>query len=312
MATLLAAVPRALLLCATLLAGLPGQAGATAFLEAVERLRATAGAEAEQQAAALAVQRFLALPAAAAELRQPLLPAAVEAAVRAARSDLALAWWEELSPHARMEHCGWQLRALAQAGRLAELVAAAQRAAAAGAQREVASALLASEASLLPLADRSLRTGRSAEGRWVFASLAVARPDDAVRQANFALCLRNLGEYEAAEAAYRRARALDPLDAQIENDWGLFLRATGRRHAAMAAFRHSLALDTALPGGRRGQGPGVTNLVHAAALGRDATASEALPIGCEALAVRPEATMLRRLVLDLGLDQQLANGPRKR
>jgi len=172
--------------------------------------------------------------------------------------------------------------------------------------------LLASEASLLPLADRSLRASRTADGRWVFASLAVARPADAVRQANFALCLRNLGEVEAAEATYARARALDPLDAQIENDWGLFLRATGRRAAALAAFRHSLELDAVLPGGRRGQGPAVTNLVHAAALGRDAAAAEALELGCEALAVRPDAAMLRRLVLDLGLDQQLANRGRNR
>lgn len=312
MAPPLAVVRSILALGIVLAPRLSAQAPETVFLEAVERMRAAPGAAAEREAAAVALQRFQTLPPELADVHRQQLPAAIEAAVRGGRSELALRWLDELPEVAQASVLPWRLRALVLAGRLPEFRAEAERAVAAGRQPEVEAALLATESSLLPLADRKLRSGAIADGRWVFAQLALARPDDAVRQANLALCLRNLGDTEAAEAAYARARALDPLDPQIENDWGLFLRATGRRAAATAAFRHSLELDSVLPGGRRGQGPAVTNLVHAAALGRDAGAAEALALGCEALAIRPEAAMLRRLVLDLGLDQQLANTGRNR
>ena len=201
----------------------------------------------------------------------------------------------------------WQLHALARAGRLAEFAALAD--ARRGDHGAVVDAVLAAEEQrLLEGAAKALRTGQTALGRGVFEALAAVRPPRAWRYANLGLCLRNLGATEAAELAYAKARQLAPEDPQIENDYGLFLRGTARIEDAVKAFRHSHALDGARNGGRPGRGPAITNLMHLQAVGIGHHSPDPLPEGRAALALRPRAAMLRRLVLDVSLDR-LAGSP---
>lgn len=280
----------------------PAQTPVAAFDAASARLAAAAPDD-RAKAAALAIEAFLRLPACAE--RDARLVAGANAAAAADRFDLALQWVGEarrLGPPTH-ELVELHLRALVRAGRFAGFVDQARADLAGGWQDAAMAVMVAEEARLLPLADLALRRGDAARGRFVFESLAAAAPDDAVRAANLALCLRNLGELAAAEKCYRRARELAPTDPQIENDWGLFLRATGGRGLAVEAFQRSLALDTAVPGGRAGQGPGITNLLHDAALRPGGPAGDVMPAALAALAVRPDAAMLRRLVLDVGLDR---------
>ncbi|MCR9247043.1 MAG: hypothetical protein NXI31_18575 [bacterium] len=170
----------------------------------------------------------------------------------------------------------------------------------------VARALRQTETLLMPLADNALRRGETVSGVRTFERLAALEPPAGWRLSNLALTYRCVGRLEAAEGGYRRALELTPGDNQIHNDYGLLLRATGRVDAARTAFQRSYALDTATPGGRAGQGPGITNLIYEHALLRpDATppSPDPLPLGSAALVVRPSAKMLSRLVLDLALDR---------
>lgn len=291
------------LLAAVLAAHPAAQTPAEVFDAAAARITAVAP-DAERQQAAAAVEAFLRLPIGSAE-RSARLVQAASAAIAAERPELAVQFAGEarrVGP-ATPSLVEWHLRALARAGQFEPFVDQARADAATDHAAGVTAALFAEEGRLLPMADLALRRGDTARGRFVFEALAAATPDDAVRAANLALCLRNLGELAAAERSYRRARAISPDDAQIENDWGLFLRAIGRRAEALAAFHRSLALDTAVPGGSPGMGPGITNLLHAEALRPGGVDPDPLPGAVQALAVRPDAAMLRRLVLDVGLDR---------
>lgn len=291
------------LLAAVLPVPVAAQTPAEVFDAAAAQITAV-GPDAERQQAAVAVEAFLRLPIGSAERTARLVQGAA-AALAAERTDLAVQFAGEarrVGP-ATPRLVEWHLRALARAGQFAPFVDQALADAATDHGAGVTAALVAEEGRLLPMADLALRRGDTARGRFVFEALAAAAPDDAVRTANLALCQRNLGELEAAERSYRRARELSPRDNQLENDWGLFLRAIGQRAEALAAFRRSLALDTAVPGGRPGQGPGITNLLHAEALRPGGVDPDPLPVAVQALAVRPDAAMLRRLVLDVGLDR---------
>jgi hypothetical protein len=78
------------------------------------------------------------------------------------------------------------------------------------------------------------------------------------------------------------------------------------------AFWESVRLDWARGPALRGKGPAITNLVHMEALGvgaspaagAGAAGQDPVPLGREALAQRPDATMLRRLMLDVELDRR--------
>jgi tetratricopeptide (TPR) repeat protein len=152
-------------------------------------------------------------------------------------------------------------------------------------------------------AERALRQGDTASGRFVFEQLAAAGPVSGYRVANFALCLRQLGEVDAARRQYHLALVLAADDLEIENDYGLFLRAQGDVAGALAAFRRGWQLDLARSADVRGRGPAVTNLVHLAAIGVDVGQGDVLADASRALAVRPDATMLRRLTLDVAVDR---------
>ncbi|MFN9274429.1 MAG: hypothetical protein ACK6D2_01710 [Planctomycetota bacterium] len=152
-------------------------------------------------------------------------------------------------------------------------------------------------------AQRSLRQGDFADGRLAFEQLAAAQPLAAYRIANFALCLRQLGEVAAARRQYDLARSLAPDDLEVENDFGLFLRAQGDLRGALAAFQRGWRLDLARPVGLRARGPAVTNLVHLAAIGEDAGPTDVLIDASRALAARPDAAMLQRLVLDVAVER---------
>ncbi|MFN9706322.1 MAG: hypothetical protein ACK595_16055, partial [Planctomycetota bacterium] len=141
---------------------------------------------------------------------------------------------------------------------------------------DVRAALLAHEPLVAAGAQRSLRQGDFADGRLAFEQLAAAQPLAAYRIANFALCLRQLGEVAAARRQYDLARSLVPDDLEVENDFGVFLRA---------------------------RGPAVTNLVHLAAIGEDAGPTDVLIDASRALAARPDAAMLQRLVLDVAVER---------
>lgn len=168
---------------------------------------------------------------------------------------------------------------------------------------DVRAALLAHEPLVAAGAQRSLRQGDFADGRLAFEQLAAAQPLAAYRIANFALCLRQLGEVAAARRQYDLARSLAPDDLEVENDFGLFLRAQGDLRGALAAFQRGWRLDLARPVGLRARGPAVTNLVHLAAIGEDAGPTDVLIDASRALAARPDAAMLQRLVLDVAVER---------
>jgi tetratricopeptide (TPR) repeat protein len=163
----------------------------------------------------------------------------------------------------------------------------------------VAEVLTAEEARVVPAA----RRGHTEAARWVLEFLAALEPVQGYRLANYALFLRQAGEVERAAAVYERAIALAPDDLELRNDQGLLLRAMGEIDAARRAFEASHALDLGREEPARGRGPAITNLVHLTILWPEHTRRDPLPAACRALRVRPDATMLARLSLDLSLDR---------
>ncbi len=194
------------------------------------------------------------------------------------------------------------LTALLRQGAFVEFVDLA-RVDLAAARDAVHAVFVAEEARLLPLAEQRLRSGDTARGRFVFATLAEVEPPASHRLGNFALCLRQLGELEAARAAYERGLVLAPDDLDLRNDYGLFLRATGDLPGAVRAFEAAWRLDQSRPPELRGRGPAITNLVHLAATRPGVLPRDPIPDAAVALAVRPDATMLKRLVLDVVADR---------
>ena len=195
-----------------------------------------------------------------------------------------------------------RLRSLAQLGRVREFV---QRLPSGGGELSAPSkaALLAEEPRLLPLAADALRGDDRRAGRRVFEALAALRPFRSYRLANLALCLRQIGDVEAAFRAYETGRQRAPGDLELWNDYGLLLRATGRRADALRAFRKSVALDLDRGAAERGKGPAITNLMHMEALAPGEQGEDPVPTATHSLRLRPDATMLRRLMIDVHLDR---------
>jgi tetratricopeptide (TPR) repeat protein len=167
----------------------------------------------------------------------------------------------------------------------------------------VADALTAEEARVVPECAPAARRGHTEAARWVLEFLAAVEPVQGYRLANYALFLRQTGEVERAAAVYERAIVLAPDDLELRNDQGLLLRAMGEIDAARRAFEASHALDLGREEPARGRGPAITNLVHLTILWPEHTRRDPLPAACRALRVRPDATMLARLSLDLSLDR---------
>ncbi len=279
------------------------------FLAAHARFAAATGPERAGLARA-ASDHYLALPA--GDLRLQHAPAGAEATLTAERFALVV----DIATEARRVGNGSptlvhsHLTALVRQQQLAAFVD--QAASDLARVRAVVQQVLATEeGALLPMIGTALRQGDTKRARWLFAELAAIEPAPGYRLGNFALCLRQLGEIEAARTVYQQARALQPLDLDLENDYGLFLRANGEPQAAVQAFLRGWQLDLARPAELRARGPAVTNLVHLAATRPDLPLPfDPLAAANVALAARPDATMLKRLVLDVALDR--LTGPRKR
>jgi len=267
---------------------------------------------AEQQALATQVSdAFLRLPD--GDGRTERLPRGAAATLAAGRSKLALELASPVNPETAQTNdvlLTVQLRALAQLDRLTEFarIVSKQAATEPGA---VSEALRLEEGRLLPLAAKALRTRDRPAGRMVFQYLATLEPIQSYRVANLGLCLRQIGDVKAALQAYALGRRLAPNDLNLWNDYGLLLRATGQWQEAVAAFRRSVALDLARDEVTRGKGPGITNLMHLQSLYPDRVGEDPLPTAVLALEKRPDATMLKRLTLDVALDRLSARPGRK-
>ncbi|MBW2244422.1 MAG: tetratricopeptide repeat protein [Deltaproteobacteria bacterium] len=101
-----------------------------------------------------------------------------------------------------------------------------------------------------PLRDRCVF--RASAGRWLGARddctrYLEARPEDAAIAFIRGLALDQLGEAEAAIAAYRRAAALDERDARPHNNLAGLLQARGDLDGALAAAQEAYRLDEANP-----------------------------------------------------------------
>lgn len=297
-------LPRALVLVMVANAPLAAQ-DASAFRAAYELFVA-----ADTAAPVLAVRAsdlFLVLPP--GPERSACTAAGVHATLGAGRTQLAA----DLAAAARTEGnlepllVQSHLQALVRADRFEPFVDLA-RADLARDPAPVARALRAEEARLGPRAERALRHGDAARPRFVFEQLAALEPRQSWRAANLALCLRQLGDVGAARSAYDEAVRTWPEDLELANDFGLFLRAVGELPGAIEQFRRSLALDLAQPPEQRGRGPAITNLLHLEATRPGLLGEDPLSGANAALALRPDAAMLRRLALDVALDR-LA-GPR--
>jgi tetratricopeptide (TPR) repeat protein len=261
------------------------------FDRAAAGLVETGDADAVRAAAAACLSPFLRV--AAGKERTARLPQAVRAAVLAGRPQLALDLAAEPSAPADPLLRTSALRALARLGRGAEFAARGSAAEAAGEGPAVAAAVLAEEQALLPLADGLLRRGETQPGLWLFTAMAAAVPGDGVRRANLALTCRHVGDLDAALAHYRAALELSPADPQIRSDLGLCQRAAGDAAAARQEFWRSVELEQP-----PGSGPGITNLMQMEVLA-PGVAPDPLPRARTALALRPDAALLRRLCIDL-------------
>jgi tetratricopeptide (TPR) repeat protein len=250
---------------------------------------------------------FLRLPEGAA--RTERLPLGAEATLAAGRIDHALRLSTPIEGPQAVEGRPRQprlltvrLRALAQSERLVELTRIVEQQAAAFPDA-VAAALRAEEARLLPLAAAALRGPDRPAGRSIFQFLATLEPIESYRVANLGLCLRQIGDVDAAFRTYELGRRVAPDDLELWNDYGLLLRASGRREEALAAFRRSVALDLKRGPDQRAKGPAITNLLHMEALQPGQQGADPVPTANQALQQRPQATMLRRLLLDVQLDR---------
>lgn len=247
---------------------------------------------------------FLRLPEGAARTERLALGA--EATLAAGRIDHALRLSTPAEePQRDPRLLTVRLRALARSDRLVEMTRIVERQAATEPEA-IAAALRAEEGRLLPLAAAALRGPDRPSGRMIFEFLATLEPIESYRVANLGLCLRQIGDVDAAFRTYELGRRVAPNDLELWNDYGLLLRASGRREEALAAFRRSVALDLERGTDKRATGPAITNLLHMEALSPGAQGADPVPTATEALAQRPQATMLRRLMLDVQLDRLLS------
>ncbi len=289
------------------LAGLVAFAGALAGQDAAAFDRAYAAAQAPAATAAdvaAAATAYLALPEGPAQ-RSRLLEGG-DVLRRAGKLDLAQACVDDaVAAGMRSDPLATLAVRTAVAGQSFVGAVAVARRWSVPHPDAVRAALLADEARAAAAAEKALRSGGAADGRFVFAQLAAARPLAAYRVANYALCLRQLGDIDEARRQYDLARALAPADLEIENDFGLFLRAQGDLTGAVGAFWRAWRLDLERAPSARARGPAITNLVLLEAVRPGAAGGDPLREAAPALAARPDAAMLRRVALDAAVRRAL-------
>ena len=274
------------------------------LLAAFDRLAARLDGAAPAQVAELAAEAsnaFLRLPEGAA--RDERLPAGATATLMAGRTEHALRLsTPEQGAGFRPRLHTVRLRALAQLGRLVEFARLLRMPG--QAPRDAAAVALArEEGRLLPLAAAALRGPDRPAGRLVFERLYELAPFASYRASNLGLCLRQIGDLDAARRVYASGLERAPGDLELWNDYGLFLRAAGQREQALAAFRRGVELDLARGAALRATGPAITNLLHLEALWPGSQGQDPVPVAEQALAQRDQAKMLRRLMLDVQLDR---------
>ncbi len=276
------------------LAAVAGAQDAGSFDRAFAAMQAPGASGGDVAAAASA---YLALPA-GPEQRARLLEGG-EALRRAGKWDLALACVDEaIAAGMRSDALAVLAVRTAVAGKAFPAAVNVARNWSGGHPDAVRAALVADEAKVAAAAEKALRSGAAADGRFVFAQLASARPLAAYRVANYALCLRQIGDVDEARRQYDLARALSPADLEIENDFGLFLRAQGDLVGAVGAFWRAWRLDLERDASARARGPAITNLVLLEAIRPGVAGGDPLREAAPALAARPDAAMLRRVALD--------------
>lgn len=275
---------------------------------AAEALRGGGDADPEEirRAYGRALRAFLTMEPTAAAYGERL-PAGGFCAFQSGDPGLAAELWAEAEERlgSRAFLAEWRVRALVDAGSVKEAVAVARRHEE-GFPEAVHRALAAGAGGLLPVAGRWLRAGRTDEALWIFAALVRATDRDPVMLGNHALALRHLGREEDCERVYREALERAPADAVLWNDYGLFLRGVGRLEEAAEVFARSHSLDE-----RPGEGPGITNLVHMAVWAPRLVPESPAEDAARALAVRPDADVLRRVTLDLLLAPEDLPGSRR-
>ena len=235
--------------------------------------------------------------------RTDRLPKGALATLRCGRNELALQLSTPQSdrlPDGVL--CTVQLEALARLGRLTKFVQVI-RVAMQHCPDAAAVALQREEARLVTLAAGALRSDERLAGRAIFEYLGTLEPIQSYRIANLGLCLRQIGDVQAASSVYEQGLRLEPLDLELWNDYGLLLRAVGRKKEAREAFGKSLAIDLKRDEAMRGRGPAITNLMHEKALGDASQEDDPSTAARLALRQRPDAVLLRRLMLDVTLDR---------
>lgn len=249
------------------------------------------------EAARSAVQAFLRLEP--GPVRVARLEVAARCAFVASEFELCVAWCTEAEEATAVSEPTERarLRALLAMRRSPAFLAAAKDAAG-RTPAALRAVLVAEEAICLQIADSTMRSGDVEGGLWLFRQIAELQPVSPARSCNLALALRHAGQLAQSQRTYQEAIALAPGDAWSWNDYGLLLRIMGDQAGAADAFQRSLACDL-----ESGQGPAVTNLVLAAVLEEtsETRRKEALAIASKALALRPDAALLRRAAIDLAL-----------
>jgi tetratricopeptide (TPR) repeat protein len=281
-----------------LLAAVRAQDGFAARYAAAQELRERGADPAAVRAAYRDALRAFESEAPAGAERRAALPGAAFSACQAGEYEAAWTLFAESRELGNRDafHAEWGIWALARDGRGADALRLAWREREAFPQ-EVARAVAANAAVVLPAADRRLRAGETELGAFAFRLLAAAAETPATL-ANLALALRHAGDVGAAEAAYRRALALAPNDSLLWNDLGLLLKGAGRTGEALAALRRSVAVDP--------EPAGCAALLNLAVLGAGAD-RPGFDTPALALARRLEqhpdagAGFARRLALDVAL-----------
>ncbi len=279
-----------------------GEAELLAEFDRLQIAVKSAPQEAQQRFLLQLSDTFLRLPE--GDGRKHRLPAGAHATLHSGRTEIAL----ELTTPAdgKLQTNGAlltvQMQAFARLGRLTDFARILDKQSSTEPDA-VATALRHEESRLLPLAAMALRTPERPAGRAVFQYLANLAPIQSYRVANLGLCLRQIGDVQAAFKTYALGQKLAPNDLALWNDYGLLLRATGRFEEALSAFRRSVAIDLQRDENQRGQGPAITNLMHFESLRPGASGADPMPTARLALKKRPHATLLRRLTLDVTLDR---------
>jgi tetratricopeptide (TPR) repeat protein len=100
---------------------------------------------------------------------------------------------------------------------------------------------------ILAHADRARDERRWANGRDFYAEYLALQPDNAPIWVQYGHCLKESGDLDTAENAYRRSLALAPQVADTHLQLGHLFKVRGSKARALAAYRRALELDPSMP-----------------------------------------------------------------